>query len=127
MTLQYTQMIAMCNDIAQGKLSGITLQYTQDGFRVFSPLYGYAYSTIQGNQQIPPQEFSLDVLDKMNLCDGDLIGMWLNTRDNTVSVTFTNYTYNELEAQQYCANTKQIGYYSFSDNKTIYMSHELDM
>lgn len=121
MTLRYTQMIDVCNEIAQGKLSGITLQYTQDGFRVFSPLYGYAYSTIPGNQQIPPQEFSLDVLDKMNLYNGDLIGMWLNTRDNTVSVTFTNYTHNESEAQQYCANTKQIGYYSFSQGKTVYL------
>lgn len=121
MTLRYTQMIDVCNEISQGKLSGITLQYTQDGFRVFSPLYGYAYSTIPGNQQIPPQEFSLDVLDKMNLYNGDLIGMWLNTRDNTVSVTFTNYTHNESEAQQYCANTKQIGYYSFSQGKTVYL------
>lgn len=121
MTLRYTQMIDVCNEIAQGKLSGITLQYTQDGFRVFSPLYGYAYSSIRGNKQIPTQEFSIVSLYDMDVHNEDLLGIWLNEQDNMVSMTFSNYTEDESEARQYCTKTQQIGYYSFSQGKTVYL------
>lgn len=122
MTLNDNDLKIICEDIIQGKRSGITLQYTEDGFRIFSPPHGYAYSIIQGSQQIPPQEFSIDSLNNMSLHDGDLIGIWLNEQDSTIAVTFSKYTKSESEAKDYCVKTQQLGYYSFSQGKTIYLS-----
>lgn len=122
MTLDDNDLKIICEDISQGKQSGITLQYTECRFCIFSPTHGYAYSIIQGNQQVPPQEFSPEYLNSMSLHDGDLIGIWLNEKDNTIAVTFSKYTKSESEAKGYCIKTQQLGYYSFSQGKTIYLS-----
>lgn len=121
MILDNTQLTDVCKDIAQGNRSGVTLRYTENGFRIFSPSYGYAYSSIRGNKQIPIQQFSIVSLYDMDVHSEDLLGIWLNEQDNTVSMTFSNYTEDESEARQYCAKTQQIGYYSFSQGKTVYL------
>lgn len=121
MALHDHELATLCNDIVQRKRSGVTLQYNHGSFNLFSPSQGFAYSKIQGKQQIKPQEFKKDSLFQMDLDDNCLIGIWLNEQDNTVSMTFSNYTEDESEAQQYCTKTQQIGYYSFSQGKTVYL------
>lgn len=121
MALYDHELATLCNNIVQRKRSGVTLQYNHGSFNLFSPSQGFAYSKIQGKQQIKPQEFKKDSLFQMDLDDNCLIGIWLNEQDNTVSMTFSNYTEDESEARQYCTKTQQIGYYSFSQGKTVYL------